>query len=258
MRFFIYGSTALLISVIFLFAVPSVRIGGASIGAALVSVSENAIASGSRSEYFSVDDVEEAASDADALEQALCRQDGPNSAADWFSGALARVGVDAERRATQGGGAFVHGVIRAGSGAAGTATLVFSSAAPSRAVGVWGADGASRDDICGDVTASAGSRSAPHGALIVLALARALAAAKWRGSDFSFVFYFDSNSSSDLPACLRSEDDGAGGAAGQAGCWGGGATSRGKSVSPALRAWTRAAAADPWRDAFTAPAIAAA
>ena len=283
---------SLLIALIFLLAVPSFYIGRTKHGIASVSVSENAIAGSARSESFTNVDVDSAAALAHSLKHALCssnnssrRGSGPHAAARWFALQLKSLGMDAEWRAVHGGGAFTHGVLRAGAGAAGTAALVYASAGPTSPGDVWARRGESQKDICDEEKEENKGYEAPHGALLLLAVARVLRQSKWRNSDFSFVFFFDTDSkTSGDTVCSNSSatsdingfddsndsndstvgenvmgddfDDVFTGFAGQAGCYDQNNIRRGSSNSLALSAWARAATADTWRDSASVPAIA--
>ena len=298
---FALSFASLVIAGVLLFAVPSFYIGRAAHGIAKVSISENAIAASTHAESFTNVNISGASDNAASLLRALCSGigigiggdgdgdgdgHGPHRAASWFADALKDIGADAEWRAVKGGSAFAYGILRAGAGAAGTAAIVFAAAGPSAPGDVWGSGAASPVNVCGEKgkTTDKNTVAAPHGALLLLSVARVLYDQRWRNSDFAFVFFFDKdennddiddvctisdsntsyNASSSSPSDARydggdTSDDEFAGFAGQAGCYGGGLLRRGGAIgsgSAALGAWARAATADPWRDAASAPAIA--
>ena len=191
----------------------------------------------------------------------------PRSAALWCATELGAAGLSVEiRDELPGGGAFAHGVLRARGGGGGSgATLVIAAAVPR--------DGGAR------------TPGEARGALVVLALARALAArARWLAHDIAFVLYVDAGDdaggwgrNNESRVCdkseflaggyKRSEDnavfferkaaglvidtdsgvrDADFGYAGQAGCYARGSSRRGVRSSDALAAWSRAAYYDAW------------
>jgi hypothetical protein len=165
-----------------------------------------------------------------SLLSALCAGgggDGADASVAWFLAALRAEGLAAEEL-RWGGARVVHSVLRAGAGAAGTSALLFASPLP-----------ASAGDVAGACDGDDGAPATPHGALLLLALARALASAPWRAADIAFVFFYDGDGYG---------DGGGGGSGGGpcgdwgplglAGCYGGGGA-RGARASVALAAWAR-------------------
>ena len=207
----------------------------------LAAPQENALSSPLRAHSFSLPHAAFALESHVALRRTLCALP-PSStatpppattAAAWLLSALRAEGLAAE--ALRGaapylgvGGAVVSAVLHAGSGGSGTSALLIASPLPADAAALGG---------CGNGDAPPAT---PHGALLLLALARALNGAPWRAADITLVFYYDGREGTAGAPCGDS------GALGQAGCYerrGGnssGASQRGARVSAGLAAWARA------------------
>ncbi len=159
---------------------------------------------------------------------------GANASVAWFLSALRLEGLSAEEVVGGGGamgagGRVVHSVLRAGGGAGGTSALLFASPLPVTAVDLASSCGG------GGAAAVPPPPATPHGSLLLLSLARALAGAPWRAADIIFVFYYDGEAGAGVPPPC-----GDWGPSGLAGCYAGGGGARGRRASGALAAWARA------------------